>query len=185
MKFENKMYLNDIHSGGGGRTSSPPLVSGRLRRVGVELLFKARPRAMADESPPSRILNSGIRPSGEGGGGGVLRSGGALCDLVGRCLGLDLQVFAGGERRLLSTIVGDLIRLLGEEGAVIKSTSSIGDLTLEEASWSASSSISVSRVTMIGVRERTGRRPKVNSFVSGYKGIGETRTVRSVMVVSR
>lgn len=114
---------------------------------------------------------------------------------MGRCLGLDLQVFAGGERRLLSTTVGVLMRLFGEVGGVIKSTSISGDLPLEasvSASGSASgsafssafSSISVSRVTMIGVRGR-GRRPKVNSFVSGYKGIGETRTVRSVMMVGK
>ena len=110
---------------------------------------------------------------------------------MGRCLGLDLQVFAGGERRLLSTTVGVLIRLFGEVGGVIKSTSISGDLPLEasvsasgSAFSSAFSSISVSRVTMIGVRGR-GRRPKVNSFVSGYKGIGETRTVRSVMMVGR
>ena len=140
---------------------------------------------MEDESP-SRLLKSSIRTSSEGESG--LRSGGVLCDLVGRCLGLDLQVFVGGERRLLSTMVGVLTRLLGEVGGVIKSMSLIGGLSLEaswSASWSAVSSISVSRVTMIGVRGRTGRRPKVNSFVSGYKGIGETRTVRSVMMVSR
>ena len=103
---------------------------------------------------------------------------------MGRCLGLDLQVFTGGERRLLSTVVGVLMRLLGVVGGVIKSMSLIGGLSLV-ASWSASSSISVSRVTMIGVRGRTERRPKVNSFVSGYMGIGETRTVRSVMMVSK
>lgn len=85
---------------------------------------------------------------------------------------------------MLSTVVGVLTRLLGVAGGVIKSLSFIGDLTME-ASWSASSSISASRVTMIGVRGRRGRRPKTNSFVSGYMGIGETRTVRSVMVVSR
>ena len=173
--------MKDIHSGGGGRTSSPPLVIDRLRRVGVELLFKARPRAMADESP-SRLLNSSIRTSWED-VGGDLRSGGALCDLVGRCLGLDLQVFTGGERRLLSTVVGVRMRLLGVEGGVIKSLSLVGDSTLE-ASWSASLSISVSRVTMIGVRGRRERRPKTNSFDSGYMGIGETRTVRSVMMVN-
>lgn len=51
--------------------------------------------------------------------------------------------------------------------------------------WSASaSSISVSRVTMIGLlKGREVRLPKVKSFVSGYKGSGETSTVRSVMVV--
>ena len=102
---------------------------------------------------------------------------------MGRCLDFALQVFVGGERRLLSTAVGVRIRLL-EAGGSIKSQSLTEDSALE-APLSASWSISVSRVTMIGVRGRTGRLPKINSFVSGYKGIGETRTVRSVMVVDR
>jgi hypothetical protein len=55
----------------------------------------------------------------------------------------------------------------------MKSLSVIGDLTLE-ASWSAYySSISDSRAT---VRGRRKRRPEINSFVSTYMGIGETRT---------
>jgi len=90
---------------------------------------------------------------------------------------------------LLSTIVGVRVRLWGKVGGSIKSMSLTGDLALEAdagADEGASSSTSVSRVTMIGVRGRTEeRRPKVKSFVSGYNGIGETRTVRSVMVVGR
>lgn len=86
---------------------------------------------------------------------------------------------------MLSTIVGVRVRLWGKVGGSIKSMSLTGDLALE-ADEGASSSTSVSRVTMIGVRGRTEeRRPKVKSFVSGYNGIGETRTVRSVMVVGR
>lgn len=81
-----------IHSGGGGRTSSLPLAIGRLG-FGVELLFKARPKEIAeDDDPPSKLLNSNNLSSREA-VGGALRSGGALCEREGRCLGLDFQVF--------------------------------------------------------------------------------------------
>lgn len=56
-------------------------------------------------------------------------------------------------------------------------------LLAKSSSVSASFSISVSRVTMIG--RLTGRffLPKVKLVSkAGYRGIGDTRTVRSVMV---
>jgi len=74
--------------------------------------------------------------------------------------------------------------LLGGDVGEIKSVSTGGGKTWG-LRWSAStSSTSVSRVTMIGLlKGREVRLPKVKSFVSGYKGNGETSTVRSVMVV--
>lgn len=115
-------------------------------------------------------------------GAAILRSGGALCDRVGRCLGLDFQVLTGGESRLESTTLG-VRDLLGGDAGETKSVSTGGKTW--GLRWSAStSSISVSRVTMIGLlKGREVRLPKVKSLVSGYKGNGETSTVRSVMVV--
>ena len=127
-----------------------------------------------------KVVDSGPFSSSWTSDTGVLRSGGALCDRVGRCLGLDFQVLTGGESRFESTTLG-VRDLLGGDLGEVKSVST----WTWGFRWSASaSSISVSSVTMIGLlKGREVRLPKVKSFVSGYKGNGETSTVRSVMVV--
>jgi hypothetical protein len=98
----------------------------------------------------------------------VVLSGGALRERVGRCRGRrEVHLFGGGERKVESNRF-----LLGERP---------GRLSLSASS--ASFSISVSRVTITG--RLTGFfRPKVKPvFMDGYRGIGETNTVRSVIVV--
>lgn len=102
----------------------------------------------------------------------LVLSGGALRERVGRCRGRRaVQVFGGGERRVES------IRLCLGEGVTV-------ELLSVSASSGASCSISVSRVTITG--RLTGLeflRPKVKpDLTGGYNGIGDTSTVRSVIV---
>jgi hypothetical protein len=98
-------------------------------------------------------------------------SGGALRERVGRCRGRgEVQVLGGGESRAESNLL--LLGVWERFGLSSLSASS------------SSGSISDSRVTIIGRLTGLGLLlPKEKpGFIAGYRGIGETSTVRSVIV---
>lgn len=160
------MHGRNSRNGGGGRTSSPPLVVGAGTLKAVSVLFGLS--ATSIENWRGALWSSWRSK--------FVFSGGALCDLVGRCRGrvrwvFDFQVFIGGERREVSTFLGDRSLLV--------------DLLADWSASESSGSVSDSRVTIIG--RLTGwvfALPNANpGRCVGYRGMGDTRTVRSVMVV--
>ena len=187
------MNNKNLHRGGGGRTSSPgPTLpdneeefpndkdgDGVVALLGGTCTNKLSEPCLESSETPGCPSFSCAR---------VLLSGGALCDLVGLCLVvLDclvaLNVFTGGDSKSGSTMVC----LWLKRRLLCDSPVSPG---LEPSATSASRlcdcvSISFSRVTMIGRSTGFLRIPNVKSLVPGYRGVGDTRTVRSVITLNK